>query len=124
MLATVMSLRGEVLTLYRRIFRLSSKWKNITASIEDSSTEKNYIQNEARTLFHKNKNLQNEDQIKMHIKEAETRVEMAIHYKMPYPRPMNLPQTLLPPTGKKLKKAQKRMLEQSKPLYLKSYDDT
>ncbi|XP_071131273.1 LYR motif-containing protein 1-like isoform X2 [Mytilus galloprovincialis] len=120
----MMSLRGEVLTLYRRIFRLSSKWKNITASIEDSSTEKNYIQNEARTLFHKNKNLQNEDQIKMHIKEAETRVEMAIHYKMPYPRPMNLPQTLLPPTGKKLKKAQKRMLEQSKPLYLKSYDDT
>lgn len=52
-----MSLRGEVLTLYRRIFRLSSKWKNITASIEDSSTEKNYIQNEARTLFHKNKNV-------------------------------------------------------------------
>jgi hypothetical protein len=37
---------------------------------------------------------------------------------------MNLPQTLLPTTGKKLKKGQRRMLEQSKPIYLKSQDVT
>lgn len=119
-----MSTRKNVLTLYKRVLRLAKGWKNITADIDNVSKEQNYIKNEARILFKKNKELKNEDEIKEHIKEGETRLEMALHYRTPYPRPMNFPQTLLPPAGKKLKKAQKRLLEQSKPLYLKSYDDT
>ena len=37
---------------------------------------------------------------------------------------VNLPQSTLPPTSKAPKKAQKRSIQQSKPVYLKSYDDS
>ena len=119
-----MSMKGEVLSLYRRIFRTARQWKAISANDQDSSLEQSYIKKEARYLFHKNKNVESEEEIRMHLKEAEARLELAIHYRIPYPRPMNLPQTLLPTTGKKLKKGQRRMLEQSKPIYLKSQDVT
>lgn len=49
--------RQEVLGLYRRIFRLARKWQAASGQMEDTVKEKQYILNEARTLFQKNKNV-------------------------------------------------------------------
>lgn len=45
--------RSEVLSLYRRIFRLARQWQATTAA--DTEAERQYIRDEARKLFHKNK---------------------------------------------------------------------
>ena len=45
--------RSEVLSLYRRIFRLARHWQATTAA--DTEAERQYIRDEARKLFHKNK---------------------------------------------------------------------
>jgi hypothetical protein len=52
-----MSMKGEVLSLYRRIFRTARQWKAISANDQDSSQEQSFIKKEARYLFHKNKNV-------------------------------------------------------------------
>nr|XP_038941159.1 LYR motif-containing protein 1 isoform X2 [Rattus norvegicus] len=49
--------RQEVLGLYRSIFRLARKWQAASGQMEDTIKEKQYILNEARTLFQKNKNI-------------------------------------------------------------------
>lgn len=49
--------RQEVLGLYRSIFRLARKWQAASGQMEDTIKEKEYILNEARTLFQKNKNV-------------------------------------------------------------------
>lgn len=49
--------RQEVLGLYRRIFRLARKWQAASGQMEDTIKEKQYILNEARMLFQKNKNV-------------------------------------------------------------------
>ena len=43
----------EVLSLYRRIFRVARQWRVTTAA--DTEAERLYIQDEARKLFLKNK---------------------------------------------------------------------
>lgn len=50
-----MSLRRDVLNLYKRIVRLTKRWKDVTADIENVAKEQSYMMHEARTLFHKNK---------------------------------------------------------------------
>ena len=45
--------RSDVLSLYRRIFRLARQWQATTAA--DTEAERQYIRDEARKLFHKNK---------------------------------------------------------------------
>ena len=52
-----MATRQEVLGLYRRIFRLARKWQAASGQMEDTIKEKQYILNEARMLFQKNKNV-------------------------------------------------------------------
>lgn len=49
--------RQEVLGLYRKIFRIAKKWQSASGQVEESIKEKEYIKNEARTLFRKNKNV-------------------------------------------------------------------
>ena len=41
------------MSLYRRIFRLARQWQATTAA--DTEAERQYIRDEARKLFHKNK---------------------------------------------------------------------
>ncbi|XP_038396086.1 LYR motif-containing protein 1 isoform X8 [Canis lupus baileyi] len=79
--------RQEVLGLYRRIFRLVRKWQAASGQMEDTIKEKQYILNEARTLFQKNKNLTDTDLIKQCIDECTARIEIGLHYQIPYPRP-------------------------------------
>ncbi|XP_078274413.1 LYR motif containing protein 1 isoform X3 [Rhinoraja longicauda] len=84
--------RNEVLGLYRRIFRIARTWQSLTGLTDDSSKEKQYIVMEAKALFKKNKNLTDAEAIKNCITECHTRIEMGLHYRIPYPRPANHPQ--------------------------------
>nr|KAF6490108.1 LYR motif containing 1 [Molossus molossus] len=49
--------RQEVLGLYRRISRLARTWQAASGQVEDTIAEKQYIVNEARTLFRRNKHI-------------------------------------------------------------------
>nr|XP_025859016.1 LYR motif-containing protein 1 isoform X3 [Vulpes vulpes] len=82
--------RQEVIGLYRRIFRLVRKWQAASGQMEDTIKEKQYILNEARTLFQKNKNLTDTDLIKQCIDECTARIEIGLHYQIPYPRPVSV----------------------------------
>ena len=52
-----MSVRKDVLQLYRRIFRLSRNWQSAVGNANETAAEKQYIKEEARTLFRKNQNV-------------------------------------------------------------------
>ncbi|KAK2180506.1 hypothetical protein NP493_440g03035 [Ridgeia piscesae] len=113
-----MSLRQEVLALYRRIHRLSRTWKATNAA--ETNDEKAYIKDEARSLFRQNKHLKDDSEIHQCVKEGEARVELALHYNIPYPRGVHIPQNVLP-LGKRKLKDQMKFIQQSKPIYIKSY---
>ena len=115
-------LRAEVLSLYRRILRLSMKWEAVDPI--QTKVERNYLREEAQTLFRKNKQLTNSEEIRRCILEGEARMSMAEHYRNPYPRPVNLPKTTFAKReGKKIGKAILKVQEMSRPVYLKSTDD-
>jgi hypothetical protein len=67
-----------------KIFRAGKEW---TGKKED----KQYIFNEARTLFRKNMEITDKEQIERKLFEAETRLALAVHYKIPQPRLYNVP---------------------------------
>ncbi|XP_075420708.1 LYR motif-containing protein 1 [Tenrec ecaudatus] len=115
--------RQEVLRLYRRIFRLTRKWQAASGQMEDTRKEKQYIIHEARTLFQKNKNLTDSDVIKQCINECTARIEIGLHYHIPYPRPIHLPPMGLTPLQGRGLQNQEKLRKLSKPVYLKSHDE-
>lgn len=52
-----MSVRKEVLGLYRKVFRLSRNWQSATGDSSQTTAEKQYIKDEARLLFRRNQNV-------------------------------------------------------------------
>ncbi|XP_066132014.1 LYR motif-containing protein 1 [Saccopteryx bilineata] len=115
--------RGEVLGLYRRIFRLARGWQAASGQAADTVREKQYILTEARTLFQKNKHLTDAELIKQCISECTARIEIGLHYQNPYPRPIHLPPMgLATPRGRGLR-GQEKLRRLSKPVYLKSQDE-
>lgn len=115
--------RNEVLGLYRRIFRIARTWQSITGLTDDTLKEKQYIVMEAKTLFRKNKNLTDVEAIKNCIMECHTRIEMGLHYRIPYPRPIHLPPMgLADKKGRKFK-MQERLRKFAKPVYLQSHEE-
>ena len=116
------TLRSQVLRLYSRIFRVARNWE--AQDPNETKVERNYIVDEARTLFQENKDLRVEDEIRMRVMEAEARLAMAEHYRNPYPRPVNLLKTSYSkPEGKKVGKAIQKMNALSRPVYIRSTDD-
>ena len=116
------TLRSQVLRLYSRIFRVARNWE--AQDPNETKVERNYIVDEARTLFQENKDLRVEDEIRMRVMEAEARLAMAEHYRNPYPRPVNLPKTSYSkPEGKRVGKAIQKMNALSRPVYIRSTDD-
>jgi len=109
--------------MYRRLMRLSRTW---TSKFEDQTVvERDYIKEESRRLFKANQNLKNSKDISDRLREAEARLTMAEHYRNPYPRPVNLPpRSYTKREGKTTGKAIKKMNELSKPIYVKSIDDS
>lgn len=77
-----MSQRTRVLKMYRQVIRLSQRW--------EQESERQYILDEVRRLVRKNKNLTSPQVIDEKIHEFETRIETGVHYKIPYPRPVNV----------------------------------
>ncbi|KAM7448373.1 LYR motif containing protein 1 [Porites harrisoni] len=74
--------RKEVLSLYRRIFRIARHWHELTTG--DADTESQYIRNEARRLFRRYKNITQPVEIELHIFEATARIEIALDFGTPY----------------------------------------
>ena len=75
--------RIRALRLYRQIIRTGKQWK--------VPTEQEYILNETRTLFRKNKSLTSQKEIDEKIFEGQSRLELGLHYQIPYPRLYNAP---------------------------------
>ncbi|KAG8558089.1 hypothetical protein GDO81_016853 [Engystomops pustulosus] len=115
--------RPEVLGLYRKIFRLARRWKSSLGLEEETKKEKQYIVEEARKLFHKNKNVTHPDTIRQCIEEAHARIDIGLHYGIPYPRPTHLPPMGLAVPHSKILRTQEKLRKQAKPVYLKSYDE-
>ncbi|KAL6085982.1 hypothetical protein STEG23_023119 [Scotinomys teguina] len=115
--------RQEVLDLYRSIFRLARKWQAASGRMEDTVKERQYILSEARTLFQKNKNLTDPDLIKQCIDECTARIEIGLHYQIPYPRPIHLPPMALTPLRGRRLQTQEKLRKLSKPVYLQSHDE-
>ncbi|XP_029191774.2 LYR motif containing protein 1-like isoform X2 [Acropora millepora] len=69
--------RQDVLSLYRRIFRISRQWEAVMPT--NTEKERQYIQEEARKLFHRNKTITNPEEIRLHIHEANSRIDMDAH---------------------------------------------
>ncbi|XP_071513233.1 LYR motif containing protein 1-like [Panulirus ornatus] len=112
------SLRSRVLALYRRILRIGFSWEAQNPS--ETKVEQNYIINEAKQLFRTNKNIVDVKTIEQHIIEGEARLEIALHYKNPYPRPVNMPpNTITKGWGRGNIKRQRV----SRPVYVKSLDN-
>ncbi|CAH8574660.1 unnamed protein product [Heterobilharzia americana] len=83
--------RPHVLSLYRRVFRIARTWKAQSGFKEDSIREAAHMKEEARTLFRQNAHLTDVKEIENHIREAEARIELTLHYGTPYPRLINAP---------------------------------
>lgn len=91
--------------------------------MEDTIKEKQYILNEARMLFRKNKSLTDSNMIKQCVDECTARIEIGLHYQIPYPRPIHLPPMgLTPLQGRRLQR-QEKLRKLSKPVYLKSHEE-
>ncbi|XP_068002915.1 LYR motif-containing protein 1 [Melanerpes formicivorus] len=115
--------RQQVLGLYRKIFRIARKWQSASGQPEETIQEKEYIKKEARTLFQKNKNVTDPKLIKQCIEECEARIEIGLHYNIPYPRPIHLPPMGLAHQQGRMLRRQEKLRKISKPIYLKSHDD-
>ncbi|GMH33316.1 hypothetical protein BSKO_01150 [Bryopsis sp. KO-2023] len=70
---------ARVLSLYRTILRTGRTWSG-------PQSEKDYIREEAQRLFRSNKHLVSVEEIEKKIFEASSRLELGVHYKIPYPR--------------------------------------
>jgi hypothetical protein len=70
--------RVAALSLYRRILRAGRAWPE--------ASEREYIRNEAHALFAANRALRDPEEVKKKLFEGESRLALAIHYKIPYPR--------------------------------------
>jgi hypothetical protein len=70
--------RYRVLCIYRKIHKAGITWNN--------KEDRDYIINEARQLFRDNQQIEDPDTIEKKIEEAQARYDLAIHYKIPYPR--------------------------------------
>jgi len=117
-----MGTRREVLRLYKNIMRLGQSWE--AADPIETRVEREYIADEARTLFRRNMHVKGDDMVRERMKEAETRLTMATHYGNPYPRPVNIPKfSFSKREGKKIGKAVQKMNDLSRPVYLKSMDE-
>eukprot|EP00800_Vazella_pourtalesii_P007068 TRINITY_DN19328_c0_g1_i1.p1 TRINITY_DN19328_c0_g1~~TRINITY_DN19328_c0_g1_i1.p1 ORF type:complete len:118 (+),score=26.29 TRINITY_DN19328_c0_g1_i1:70-423(+) len=108
-------LRREVLKLYRTILKTASDWSSSTQ--QQTLTEREYIQTEARKQFRINKHISNTNKIQERITEARLRLELSLHYRNPYPRPISYPSNFVPVSRGRNKT---RMFQQSIPAYLKS----
>ncbi|POM74072.1 mitochondrial protein [Phytophthora palmivora] len=68
------------ISLYRRILRVARTW-------EGGHVEQNWIRAEARRRFEENRTLTDPAAIEEAIRQGHNQVDVALHYKICYPRP-------------------------------------
>lgn len=119
MFPTVM-LRRDVLRLYKQLLRTGRTWAAEHA--EKTPEEQFYIISETKELFRKNKLINDEETIKECVREAQARLDLALHYHNPYPRPVNLAPTALSPCQARNLKTQQSLWKASRPVYIRSID--
>lgn len=85
--------RSQALSWYRRCLRaaFAVPW----SSDEDAL----YVLEETRRLFHQNRGIRDVERIQRKLREVEMRYEMALHYRIPYPRPFNKVQGSMQESG-------------------------
>jgi len=147
---TSTSLRRHVLASYKMLLRLGQTW--VADDPRNTAEERKYITAETKLQFRKNARMRTnsdqpettniddkseitnkndksvvvtnitESEITEMLREVEARVEMARHYKNPYPRAINLPPMgLAASLGKNRQlRGQKKLREQSVPIYVRS----
>ena len=71
--------RAKALSLYRAILRTARTW-------EGGAEEQAYIREEAGALFRKNRGATDPETIDAKLFEASSRLELGVHYQIPYPR--------------------------------------
>uniref|UniRef100_A0A914WID5 Complex 1 LYR protein domain-containing protein n=1 Tax=Plectus sambesii TaxID=2011161 RepID=A0A914WID5_9BILA len=115
-----MSQRARVLSLYRSILRLGRNWTSAEGP-QQTKEQRDYILREARELFRKNKQLSDPAEIDLRIQEAQARVDIAVHYENPYPRPVYTPpDTYAAATDKRKRDKYQKKLNEGKPIYTQS----
>ncbi len=95
----IMSLKREVLSFYKQIVKLSKNWTAIDS--KNTMKEREYIINETKRIINENRDLTNDKEIRKLLEEGVNRMEIARHYRIPYPRPIYYP------TGASLRKKSK-----------------
>nr|CCC89989.1 conserved hypothetical protein [Trypanosoma congolense IL3000] len=85
--------RSQALSWYRKFLRaaFTVPWE----SDEDAL----YVMEESRRLFRQNAHLVDVSVIERKLREAEMRYELALHYRIPYPRPVHKVQGALQESG-------------------------
>ncbi|KAK4529337.1 hypothetical protein CCYA_CCYA01G0194 [Cyanidiococcus yangmingshanensis] len=100
--------RERALNLYRAILRAAK------ARFQDQPETLADVYAEAKTLFRKNAPLRDAEEIERKLFEGESRLEMALHYGIPYPRQYHLSPGATPHSPRRV----------AYPLYLDSYVET
>lgn len=75
------STRSRALSWYRKCLKaaFTVPWENDESAL--------YVLEETRRLFYQNRFLTDPDKIERKLREVELRYELALHYRVPYPRP-------------------------------------
>ncbi|TYZ58202.1 hypothetical protein PybrP1_009168 [[Pythium] brassicae (nom. inval.)] len=68
------------LALYRRILRIARTW-------EGGAVEQQWIRRETRARFEENREVSDPHAIRELVQAAHDQVDIAVHYRIPYPRP-------------------------------------
>lgn len=107
---------SRALRLYRSILRAGSKWSNPAEARE--------VVSEARTLFRQNRSLTDPKEVAAKVFEAESRLELALHYGIAYPRHYNLPPgTTVNAMKAAARRGKRSRVADAKPAYMDSYYD-
>ena len=121
-MASSAPLRTQVLSMYRQILRTARTWE--APNPAETAEHRDYIRNEAGQLFRRHAAETDPARVRQYLAEAESRLEMTLHYGTPYPRPVNLPPgALTPREGRPLGRAQLRHRARSRPVYTRSEDE-
>uniref|UniRef100_A0A8C8JV87 Complex 1 LYR protein domain-containing protein n=1 Tax=Oncorhynchus tshawytscha TaxID=74940 RepID=A0A8C8JV87_ONCTS len=106
---------------------MTTATRNQATLPQDTVSDRRYIVQEAQTLFRQNQQLTDQESIKKCLAECETRIEIGLYYRNPYPRLIYLLiMGLATQKGRKLK-AQQRMRKQASQFtysYMRTADTT
>mmetsp|Transcript_10582 Transcript_10582/g.24166 ORF Transcript_10582/g.24166 Transcript_10582/m.24166 type:complete len:124 (-) Transcript_10582:152-523(-) len=84
-------LRRDARHVVRRALRMARDWKTIVRSRDERGDDKlekeiKYIRSEVRSTVEANRTLTSFSQIREVIQESNDRVDLIMHYRIPYPR--------------------------------------